>query len=143
METKIILLSSLIVTAFLTGLIWFVQVVHYPSFGKVPPEGFDTFHHFHVSATGLVVMLPMLTELILAFAMLAVANNIGTWQKITLSGIVFALWGLTFFVFVPLHGQLSAGFNQAVIDKLVKWNWVRTFLWTVRLVGLSVLVFRG
>lgn len=143
METKIILLSNLIATAFLTGLIWFVQVVHYPSFGKVSPESFDTFHHFHVPATGSVVIVPMLAELILAFAMLGFANEMIGWHKWVLSGIVFAVWGLTFLIFVPLHGQLSAGFNQEVIDKLVRWNWSRTILWSLRLVGLTILVVKS
>jgi hypothetical protein len=33
--TQLLLLANLVLTAFLTGLIWFVQVVHYPIFLQV------------------------------------------------------------------------------------------------------------
>ena len=68
---KGLLISNLMITGFLTGLIWFVQVVHYPIFGNVKPENFPNFHHAHTFLTGKVVALPMLIELVLAIVLFA------------------------------------------------------------------------
>ncbi|MBH8570273.1 hypothetical protein KB206_15385 [Microvirga sp. STS02] len=44
--------------AYLTGLIWTVQVVHYPSFGKVSKEAWAAFHAAHTRRMSYVVMAP-------------------------------------------------------------------------------------
>ncbi len=142
MEVKVVVVGNLIACAFLTGLIWFVQIVHYPSFAKVSPEQFVVFHNFHTTATGGIVVLPMLAELLLSFLLLGVAAPQVGVHRFWLMGLLLGVWALTFFVFVPLHGQLSAGYDLARIERLVQWNWARTALWTARCVGLAWLAWR-
>ena len=48
--------------------------------------------------------------------------------------LLVVVWGATFFVAVPRHNLLAAGFNAAVIDSLVATNWIRTIAWTLRAV---------
>jgi len=136
---KAILLGNLSITGFLTGLIWFVQIVHYPSFGKVPAEGFVKFHHFHTAATGSVVALPMLIELFLAFALLSVGFPKWGWLTWVALALVLLVWLQTFFQFMPLHGKLSTGANAELVNKLVSANGWRTLAWTSRLIVLMIL----
>ena len=57
-------------TLAMVGLIWFVQVVHYPLFAKVGSAGFTEYEQLHQQRTTLVVAPLMLTEAATACAML-------------------------------------------------------------------------
>lgn len=46
------------------------------------------------------------------------------------------IWLSTFFLSVPLHNSLSQKQDLIIIKKLVATNWVRTVLWTARLLLL-------
>jgi hypothetical protein len=140
-EAKALLLASLMVTAFMTGLIWFVQVVHYPGFQKVGESEFVPYHHFHTSATSLVVIAPMLLELGLAAYMILAAPQ-WMWWNVTSLVLVVLVWGITFFFIVPVHNQLEGGLDIPAVQQLVLLNLVRSFFWTGKLVVLAVLAFR-
>ena len=58
----IVLLVNVASTLVLVGLIWFVQVVHYPLFARIGMEEFSRYHAAHTRATTRVVALPMLAE---------------------------------------------------------------------------------
>ena len=58
-----ILLLHAAATVFMTGLIWFVQVVHYPLFSAVGRDRFSEYEGRHSRLTGRVVGAPMLLEL--------------------------------------------------------------------------------
>ena len=49
-------------TWFMTGLIWFVQIVHYPLFAKVGALAFKEYEHDHQRKTTWVVAPVMLIE---------------------------------------------------------------------------------
>ncbi len=48
-------LAHLLATALLPGLIWFVQVVHYPLFAAVGQEGFHAYERQHQRLKAFVV----------------------------------------------------------------------------------------
>ena len=56
----------------MVGVIWFVQVVHYPLFSSVGPEKFTVYSEAHSRLTTYVVGPPMLvdvaTALLLVFS---------------------------------------------------------------------------
>ena len=54
----------------MVGLIWFVQVLHYPLFELASERRFDRFAAEHQRRTSLVVVPLMLTELGTAVALL-------------------------------------------------------------------------
>lgn len=56
----------------MVGVIWFVQVVHYPLFVRVGPSGFSTYSGAHSRLTGYVVGPPMLVEMATAIPLLVV-----------------------------------------------------------------------
>ncbi len=144
LNTKWLLLGNLIITGYLTGLIWTIQVVHYPSFAKFSPEDFLAFHHFHTSRITLIVALPMVLELSLAGVLLM--NNpsalLGLWLNVFLFGLVLLLWASTFFWAIPLHNRLEQSFDAGIIEQLVGMNWLRTLAWTLRFGILAWLVGR-
>ena len=61
MEVTVILIHTFS-TLYMTGLIWFVQVVHYPLKSSVGHEAFKEYQRLHVMKTGWVVGPPMLME---------------------------------------------------------------------------------
>jgi hypothetical protein len=142
MDSKLLLLVHLAATWFLVGLIWTIQVVHYPLFAKVGAEGFAAYEASHSTLIGLVVMPLMLLELFTAFMLLAAPPaGIPTWVWWAGAALVGIIWLTTFFVSVPQHARLATGFDAQAHAILVSTNWIRTLAWTTRglLVGWAVL----
>ena len=82
-------------TLFMVGLIWLVQVVHYPLFAEVGEAEFVRYEQLHSQRISWVVMPVMLVEL--ACAVLLVWNGRHdplAWTGLVLLGIV---WASTFF----------------------------------------------
>jgi hypothetical protein len=131
--TTTIIWAHLAATLYLTGLIWVIQVVHYPLMDRVPADGFTAFHAEHARRIGVVVIVPMLVELITALALLVIRPP-GVPAALLVAGVVLVgtVWLSTFALQVPLHRQLSEGFNLAAHRALVHGNWIRTAAWTLR-----------
>lgn len=124
-------ISLAAVTWFMTGLIWFVQIVHYPLFSGVGSDRFLDYIKAHCNLTGMVVILPMVCQLLLSgwLALMSKSNDSTLlWVNF---GMVVVIWALTGFASVTCFNNMCAeGFSQAVHSKLVLTNWLRTILWT-------------
>jgi hypothetical protein len=132
--TFCLLALNLAITGFMTGLIWFVQLVHYPIFAKVPPADFPAFHHFHTLQTAQLTAVAMLLELLAALALFAVSwPKWGMWLVLMAFLLLLAIWAATFFHFIPLHGALARQYSPQLVVQLVSGNWWRTWAWTLRL----------
>jgi uncharacterized membrane protein len=120
-------------TLFMTGLIWFVQIVHYPLFARVGPAGFSAYSEAHQRLTTLVVGPAMLVEAVTA-AMLVFMRPAGVSPALLWAGLALlgAIWLSTAFLQVPLHGRLAAGFSAEACEALVTTNWIRTVAWSAR-----------
>lgn len=147
--SPLIFLLQILATALMTGIIWFVQIVHYPLFAKIPREGFTAYERSHTVRTGWVVAPLMLVELGSAVALLlpplfgvpALSLALDP-LYLTALGCLILIWASTFLLQVPLHYILEQRPDSRSMDRLVTTNWIRTFLWTVRLVLLGVLASR-
>lgn len=127
--SKINLLLHIFSCFFLCGLIWTIQVVHYPGF--IYSKGlFLDFHSFHSQRITWVVGPIMLLEL-LTGAWLLAQNSSSTFEWWNLASII-AIWLSTALISVPYHTELSANFSEITVQKLVITNWIRTALWTLR-----------
>lgn len=140
MNTYILVIHAL-VCAFMTGLIWLIQLVHYPSFQFVNKQNFLEFHSFHSTRITWIVGPMMLLELITAAYLLMTAEAKGI--LILNLVLLIMIWLSTAFLSVPLHNQLASGFNSEIIQKLVVTNWPRTVLWTLRFGLLIYLILLG
>jgi hypothetical protein len=123
----------------MVGVIWFVQIVHYPLFGRVGGEGFAEYSQAHSRLTGLVVGPPMLLEAATAVA-LVVRPPGGIPFSLPVLGLVLlaAVWLSTALLQSPQHTVLGGGFAADSHRFLVASNWLRTVLWTGR--GVVVLL---
>lgn len=130
-----LLFLHLAATLYMTGLIWFVQVVHYPLFERVSRQGHDftDYERAHVGRTGWVVMPAMLLELGTAIALLLPAFADHRPPYFLASLVVLAgIWLATFALSVPCHNKLSKGWDAAAHRRLVATNWLRTAGWSLR-----------
>ena len=118
-----------LVTLMMLGLIWFVQVVHYPLFKRVPAAVFTEYEKQHTALTFWVVAPLMLAELGTGIALIWMHGTLWSWMGGVLIGIN---WLSTYFIQVPLHRRLSEGYDHASIIRLVNTNWIRTVAWTLR-----------
>ncbi len=120
-------------TCAMIGVIWFVQLCHYPLFALVGVEAFPAFEAAYTRSTVFVIVPLMLGELVtalwLAFGPLPGPLRPLGWWSLALLALI---WASTFLVQVPLHHQLSAGFDAAIHERLVRTNWIRTTVWSGR-----------
>jgi hypothetical protein len=142
--TELVLAAQALASAAMCGLIWFVQVVHYPLFGHVGgAEGRD-YSAEHQRRTSLVVIPPMLVEGLTA-GILALKPPAGIPPALAWAGfaLVIGLWWSTGAVQMPLHGRLGReGHAPEAVAALVRSNWVRTILWSARAV-LTIWMLRA
>lgn len=130
----IVLHAHLAATIYMTGLIWFVQVVHYPLFATVGTPHFPAYERRHTVRTAWVVGPPMLTELLTALLLLGFRPAaIPAWAPALGLALLSLIWLSTALLQVPCHKRLANGFDERVHRRLVQTNWIRTAGWSLRL----------
>ena len=124
------------------GVIWMVQVVHYPLMRFVSGEQFARFETAHRARISGVVGPLMLIEGVCVLAFLfAPPAGLAWWLPWVGAGVEVVAIGTTAFVSAPLHERLNAHFNTATLDRLIATNWIRTVAWTCRaVVAIAILV---
>lgn len=132
-----LLLVHVAATLVMTGLIWFVQIVHYPLFAAVPAGAFPGYEARHSRRTTWVVAPPMLAEAATATLLVLLRP-----EALTIAGLVLVgvIWASTALIQVPCHARLERGFDARVHRRLVTTNWLRTAAWTSRAVIALALV---
>lgn len=136
--TRLVLLANVASTLMLVGLIWFVQVVHYPQFVRVGADRFTQYQSAHVRLTTWVVALPMLVEAVTSAALVWQPSSqdldLACWAGLSL---VIGIGVSTAVLQVPRHNALAKGFDSMAHRGLVLSNWIRTVAWSPR--GVLVL----
>lgn len=139
---KFLLLAQAAATLFMVGLIWMVQIVHYPLFDRVERADFPRFEADHQRLTTWVVAPPMLVELLTALYLLwQRPAEVPAWTAWLGCALVVLLWLATIFAQVPQHNILAQGFDETAYRSLVGSNWLRTVAWSLR--GVLVLWMVG
>ncbi|GAB3635313.1 hypothetical protein GCM10027422_09030 [Hymenobacter arcticus] len=140
-----LLFLNFALAAYLTGVIWVVQLVVYPALALVGKPEFGRYHVAHTQGMGWVVGAPMVLELALAgWLAWAAYATWGAGPALGQLALVLAVWAVTFFISVPFHNRLGAGgYNYIAIDGLTRTNWLRTLAWTARTAWLGWLLWRG
>jgi hypothetical protein len=120
-------------TLYMMGLIWFVQVVHYPLHAHVGTEQFSTYQQFHMKWTAWVVGPPMLIEMITTILfVVAPPLDLPAWYFGLGAVFLLVVWGSTIMYQSPYHNKLSNNFDSEIHKKLVQSNWIRTLFWSLR-----------
>ncbi len=136
-----LLLTHLVATAAMAGLIWFIQIVHYPLFAAVGSEGFAAYETSHQRLTSYVVGPFMAVEGVSALALAVTDVGQVGWPLVLIGWFLLAvIHASTIFLQVPAHTRLSGGFDSLVLSRLVATNWIRTIGWTARAILAAVMV---
>jgi hypothetical protein len=120
----------------MVGVIWFVQVVHYPLFAAVGRDGFADYELAHQRRTAFVVgpLMGWKASLRLRWSSLAptVCGSPGPHR----AAPPRQSHASTVLLQVPAHRALADGFAEAT--RHLRTNWIRTAGWTLR--GLVAVV---
>ena len=136
-----VLIANLVASCVMTGVIWFVQHVHYPLLAQVQMGQAVAVAEEHQRRTGHVVALPMAVEGLTTLALLAQQPVGVTWYLPWIGAILLAVaLGCTVLLSVPLHSQMAKNPDALVGAKLVSTNWPRTIAWSLRSVVCVVMV---
>ena len=120
-------------TSLMVGIIWVIQLLHYPAFNFIKESDYVEFQHFHMQRISFIVVPVMILELFSAFMLVYyVRSNL----LILCLIILLFIWLITFVFFTKLHQSLLGGYDKIIVDKLVQINWSRTVLWSLRLIIL-------
>lgn len=127
-----LLLIHAFAAAYVTGVLWFLQLAHYPLFDEIGRDRFVSYEIRHQRRTVWVSIPVVLVELLVAC--LIVLESAGTSNfALAVAGAVLLLAGWAAGVTIAsLHEKLETGFDEVVWKKLLKRNWIRTIAWTLR-----------
>lgn len=145
MLIRFVFLSQVLSTLAMLGLIWFVQLVHYPLFLRANSATFAAFEAEHANRVSWIAGPLMVIELAGAAALLWPRLRpavITTPEALLGLALVGVLWLSTVFLQIPLHNYLHAGYDRTAIQRLVTTNWLRTAAWTTRGILLCVWICR-
>jgi hypothetical protein len=125
-----LLMIHFAVTWLMVGIIWTVQVVHYPLMAHTGPEHSARYQRLHVQRMSALVVPVMLVE---AVTVLMICFQ-SPWVSIEWLGalLLAGIWGVTACISVPSHEVLSQRFDREVHRRLVASNGIRAALWSCR-----------
>jgi hypothetical protein len=136
-----LLVVHLVASAIMTGLIWFVQVVHYPLFATVGEGQSVPYAVEHQRRTSWVVALPMAAEGVTALLVFFLApEGISRWWGAIGLALLAIVLGSTVLLQVPRHARLAERYEERTVVSLVRTNWIRTVGWSARTVLAAGLV---
>lgn len=135
-----VFMTNFMCCSYLTGLIWTVQKVHYPTFYFIHSNNFKKFTKFHQKEISKIVAPIMILELLTSFYLFI---ELKSWTYFILLTLVILIWCSTFLLSVRLHKHLSTnGFDKSAIDQLNLTNWPRTVLWTIKMIYMFFLLWQ-
>lgn len=127
MQAELYLLTWAVISFWVLGQIWFVQMVTYPLFAKVGAPDYVRYHRFYASRIPLPIILPGFASFLLPMALAVYGPAVPAWM--TAANIALGIAGLlvTVLLEIPRHGVLEkTGKNDETIDELIRYNWPRT-----------------
>ena len=133
---ELFLVSHVVSALFLCGLIWLIQLVHYPSFHYVEESKFVDFENFHTRRISYLVVPSMLIELGTGIWLCLQFRDDWLWWLNLFS--IIGIWLSTICFSVPCHKILAKGKDSKVIRFLVISNWPRTCLWSFKILILGM-----
>ena len=119
-------------TFILTGLIWVIQLVHYPMFRFLDPKKHTKAMQFHQSRISFLVVPLMLFELF-SGVYLAILEwpILATFHVMNLS-LIGIIWVHTFGLMVPFHRDITHSMDEPLLNQTLRHHWIRTVAWTIK-----------
>jgi len=137
---RLVVIVNAASTWWMTGLVWFVQIVHYPLFENVGRSEFKVYHEEHVRRTRFVVLVPMVLELILSLLIALSPQTNGSLAILAWVGVacVCGVWSSTFLWQVPDHDRLGQEFAMTTLRSLLRGNGIRSAIWSIHSVIVAI-----
>ncbi|HEX5817492.1 MAG TPA: hypothetical protein VFY20_01340, partial [Gemmatimonadales bacterium] len=127
------LLLNTATTGMLIGLIFTIQLVHYPLFAAVGEAAWPAYAAAHARRIGVLVVPWMALEAASALWLVAAPPPGAPAGLLWLAlGLLALIWLLTALVNGPRFSRLAATWTAEGHRGLVLANWPRTVLWTAR-----------
>lgn len=132
---------NVVAAAVMTGVIWTVQVVHYPLLAAVGLDQARSVAIRHQRLMSWVVGPPMLAEGVATLWLLVDRpDSVARWLPWLSAVLLAVVLASTALVSVPLHAQMASAPTPATGHRLVVTNWPRTALWTMRLAAGALML---
>lgn len=119
---------------YMTGIIWFVQLVQYPMLHLTCSRESSAGHQEYTRRMGLAVGPVMLAELALQLEWAVRSPDA---ISLACGLLLFIVWASTIFLQVPCHRDLETAYDPDTQKELIRSNWIRTFAWTARALLLN------
>ena len=127
------LIVSTAATWAMVGLIWMVQLVHYPMLATYSAAAPATAAADHQRRISWVVGPLMAAEGVSALILLVDRpDTMPTWSAWAAAALLGVALTSTVVVQVPLHARLAERHDVRDAARLISSNWVRTVAWTMR-----------
>lgn len=124
----------------MVGVIWFVQLVHYPLLSIIGVDRAPDVAVEHQRRTAWVVGPPMATEGVTTLILLvARPDGVSAWLPWAGAFVLAIVLGSTVLLSVPLHERMATAPDASIGRRLVATNWPRTIGWTMR-AGIAALM---
>ena len=134
-------LMQLICSWMMIGIIWFIQLVHYPLYAKIK-EGFIEYERSQIRRVAFLVGPIMLVEAITSIILVGVAPP-GIQTKLAALNLILLIfiWISTFLFLIGQHQKLSIRFSKKTLHLLIATNWIRAILWTFKGVLIILMIY--
>ena len=131
MGIESILLFQIVINVYLLGVIIMTQFITYPTFLIIDKNSFNKYHRKYVNIISIIVAPAMILEISSLIILVYLSKDFLLVKSLIL---LLCIWLTTFIIMVPSHNILSRKNDSKEIKKLININWVRTFLWSVKLI---------
>ena len=136
---NLVFVAGLVSTWAMVGLIWTMQLVHYPmlaAYSAVEPATAVADHQRRITPiVGPLMAVEAVTALTLLVSRPETLTVLSAWIAALLLGVALLS---TAVIQVPLHTRLAAGHDRRAASRLISTNWIRTVAWTGRAVVLAM-----
>ena len=126
----------LVLASIMVGVIWVIQLVHYPSFRFTDREKYVSFQIFHMRNISFIVVPVMILEFLSGLLLVLYHSNQESLLRISFI-LLLIIWLVTALFFAQIHQKLSKGYDETLVRNLVSLNWIRTLLWTIRTIIIT------
>lgn len=137
--SDVVLVVGTVATWGMTGVIWTVQLVHYPTLGRLSvyePSVAATDHQRRITwVVGPLMVAEGLTAL---WLLVDRPDTLGVGSAWVAAALLAVALVTTAVVQVPQHSRLADGHDDEVVQSLIAGNWIRTIAWTARGLVLAV-----
>ena len=138
MEIDTLYFIQIVCNSYLVSLVIMTQFITYPTFLHIDKDKFSDYHRKYVNNISFIVAPVMLIELLTLILIAYFSKDFLIIKSLIL---LLVIWLTTFFIMIPSHNRISKALNKKEINRLINYNWVRTILWSFKLLLIILLYY--